>query len=1055
MKKIVCNILLIYLGLSVLVGSLNAASRKQHIPASPYHAQQLLVKLKPNLSMTQKASLAELQRFYVPYALGKHSAWQLITLKSSASLHQVKVALETNPAVEKVEYNMLYRAQQIFNDNLFSRQWALNNTAQEINAGIAGTHDVDINAAEAWDLTYQSHEVVVAVLDSGTDYNHEDLLNRLWQNPGETAADAIDNDGNGLVDDVYGYDFLNGDADVMDDNGHGTHVAGIIAAEANNAKGVAGVVGTVNNIKILTCKVGDNTGTIDLASVLLCMDYLYELKTRTTNPVNIVLSNNSWGGNTYSQALADAVNKHAQAGILFINAAGNDGANIDVNYAQHFPAALSAANSITVAASDYDDAIASFSNYGQRSTDLFAPGDLIAGTFINPPATYQFMSGTSMAAPHVSGVAALLAAYDSSYDWITIKNFIIAGATPIAHLKNQSTSGRRLRAYDSVNNAGALNCNQQAVTATLWPLETILSLSMGSKLGLRVQNISCAQAAGMLQVQSTGPLGALSPVYLLDNGQGFDQIANDGVYAAFWPTPSTAGAYTLSFPDGQEIAVTVQADLAPYRLPQSESFVEQTGFQYSDTLDDASYLVLTPGFNIPFANSSNGFANIYVGLHGYLSFSPPELRSEINSSLPSAALGSDTIIAAYWDELGHVITSNNVIEYGIFGSSPNREFTIQWRDITHASLSDSAQTIRFQVSLYENSSDIVMRYVDTQFGDVTLDDAASATIGVQASANSASMQVLNQVQALSGTSWRWRVDSGGPTNVTAGNDQLVLPNASVDLTGSASDPDSGVLNYQWVQILGPEVVLTNSNSEHAMFTAPASDTVLGFQMQVSDDAGRTATAIQTVLVDSGSSAGVIEFDDVYVDVSEATPQVQLTLSRKFTSNGVVSVDYVSHNGFAMADSDYISASGTVTWQDREMGSQTINVNIIDDDIVEDKETFFVQLGNVVNASLGVKQLVSVRILDDDLEPQKRQSERALCVIATAAYGSPMATQIQSLRNFRDQYLQHHLLGKAFIQIYYRYGKVPAEWIAQSETRRGFARVALAPLMALLQTLQKN
>jgi subtilisin family serine protease len=318
------------------------------------------------------------------------------------------------------------------NDTNFASQWGLHNTGQT-----GGTPDADIDAPEAWDITVGSPQVIVAIIDTGVDYNHPDLAANIWTNPGEIPGNGIDDDGNGFVDDVRGWDFANGDNAPLDDNGHGTHVAGIIAAVTNNATGVAGVSW---NAKILPLKFLKSDGNGTEADAVLAINYVTMMRNRGHN---IVLSNNSWGGSGVSSALQEAIQANAGSGALFVAAAGNDGVNTDSS--PFSPASLNVANIIAVAATTDTDGLASFSNYGAATVDLGAPGTNILST-INGGG-YGYKSGTSMAAPFVSGVAALAYAISppgTGYE--TIKNAILNGGDPVASLAGKTLTGRRLNA---------------------------------------------------------------------------------------------------------------------------------------------------------------------------------------------------------------------------------------------------------------------------------------------------------------------------------------------------------------------------------------------------------------------------------------------------------------------------------------------------------------------------------------------------------------------------------------------------------------------------------
>jgi subtilisin family serine protease len=236
----------------------------------------------------------------------------------------------------------------------------LNNTGQT-----GGTSDVDIDAPEAWDITTGNSNVVVAVLDSGVDYNHPDLINNMWTNPGEIAGNGLDDDNNGMIDDVRGWDFVDDDNDPMDSDDHGTHVAGTIAAEGNNGNGITGVVWTA---QIMPLRFLNAFGSGSVADAIEAIDYAIE------NGANIV--NASYGSYTSSTAERDAIVRARDAGILFVAAAGNDNWNND-SATKHYPSGYDLANIIAVAATDESDARASFSNYGVTSVDVAAPGTSI------------------------------------------------------------------------------------------------------------------------------------------------------------------------------------------------------------------------------------------------------------------------------------------------------------------------------------------------------------------------------------------------------------------------------------------------------------------------------------------------------------------------------------------------------------------------------------------------------------------------------------------------------------------------------------------------------
>lgn len=349
--------------------------------------------------------------------------------------------IEADPAIEFAEPNYIYTHQATSNDTYYTSGalWGMYSTP---------TNQYGSQASAAWltDSKTDCRSVYVGIIDEGYMYQHVDLASNAATNPGEIPNDRIDNDGNGYVDDVYGWDFDGNNNSVFDgiNDDHGTHVAGTIGAVGGNGTGVAGVCWKV---KLLNAKfLGTNGGTT--ANAIKAVDYFTKLKTRSKNPVNLVATNNSWGGGGYSQGLRDAIERANTANILFVAAAGNSSLNIDVT--PSYPASYNNGNIITVASITSTGALSSFSNYGSTSVDLGAPGSGIISTVPLQSGSkivsgYANYSGTSMATPHVTGACALYAASHSGATASVIKNAILSSAfftaTPSLNGKT-ATNGR-------------------------------------------------------------------------------------------------------------------------------------------------------------------------------------------------------------------------------------------------------------------------------------------------------------------------------------------------------------------------------------------------------------------------------------------------------------------------------------------------------------------------------------------------------------------------------------------------------------------------------------
>jgi len=300
---------------------------------------------------------------------------------SGMTTKQAIELLKSHQAIEYVEPDYKVSIRSIPNDPNFESLWALNNEGQS-----GGVVDADIDAVEAWDISTGSHDVVVGVIDTGIDYSHPDLADNAWVNSSEIAGDGIDNDGNGYVDDIHGINAITDSGDPMDDEGHGTHVSGTIGATGNNS---VGVVGVNQDVSIVGCKFLDSQGSGENSDAIKCIDYMIGLK---NSGVDLRVLNNSWGGGAYSQALADAITETENAGILFVAAAGNSEVDNDAN--PHYPSSYEHDNVLSIASTDRNDNMSSFSQWGLTSVDMGAPGSDILSTV--PGNNYASYSGTSM-----------------------------------------------------------------------------------------------------------------------------------------------------------------------------------------------------------------------------------------------------------------------------------------------------------------------------------------------------------------------------------------------------------------------------------------------------------------------------------------------------------------------------------------------------------------------------------------------------------------------------------------------------------------------------------
>ena len=431
-----------------------------------FSSDRVIVKLKPGANSNEISNLqAQIGVTQVTKAsqLGI-DIWQI----PSGTVEQTISAYKDDPRFEYIEPDYIITLDDVQkpsstqessgkitpqattpNDPGYSQLWGLNNTGQS-----AGTADADIDAPEAWDIQKGNQNLVIGVIDTGVDYNHPDLVGNIWTNPGEIAGDGIDNDNNGYIDDTRGWDFAYNDNNPMDGHGHGTHVSGTIAGKGNNGVGVTGVAW---NAKIMPLKMFDDTGSGGYTSnAILAINY--------ATAKGVKLTNNSWGGGGYSQALSDAINTAGQQGALFIASAGNATQNTDVT--PSYPASYNLSNIISVASTTRTDGLSYFSNYGATTVDLGAPGSDIYSAW--PNSSYNTISGTSMASPHVTGAAALLWSQNPTWTAQQVKNKLMQTTDPISALSGKTVTGGRLNINNALAGSTPPPSTNIAATDTGW-----------------------------------------------------------------------------------------------------------------------------------------------------------------------------------------------------------------------------------------------------------------------------------------------------------------------------------------------------------------------------------------------------------------------------------------------------------------------------------------------------------------------------------------------------------------------------------------------------------
>jgi subtilisin family serine protease len=532
---------------------------------------------------------------------------------------RIKALMKTGQ-FEYVEPDYIHTIQAVPSDAAFANGslWGLRNTGQD--GGVAGA---DIDAVRAWDITTGSTNVIVAVIDTGIRYTHSDLSAQMWRNPGETPGNGVDDDHDGYVDNVFGINALTNSGNPMDDQGHGTHVAGTIGATAN---GGGQHVGVAWQVRLMACKFLGADGSGSDSNAIKCINFAVSKGAR-------ILSN-SWGGGDSDQALADAILAARNHGALFIAAAGNggdDGVGDNNDTVAHYPSSYTTDNIIAVAALDRQDKLAGFSNYGATTVDVGAPGVSIFSTTFDSDTSYGYKSGTSMATPHVSGIAALVLSRFPTLTVSELRQRIISTTVPVTALRNKSVSGGRVNAFNAVNGSpdGVLEVALTPVTGT--------QLIGGTSVSFFVQ---VSDVFPVENATVTGVITGRPNVTFANDGATPDATANDHIYSADIAIPLTATSLALQIEvtaPGKSKSTTVYT--FPVRLPPSND-----NFASRITLTGTS--VTTAGSNVGATKEigEQNHAGFYGGPSVWWSWTAPASGT---ATIKTDGSAFDTIMGVY------------------------------------------------------------------------------------------------------------------------------------------------------------------------------------------------------------------------------------------------------------------------------------------------------------------------------------------------------------------------------------------------------------------------
>lgn len=438
--RIACSMLVPFAAL-VSVAIPSFAKNISDAPSTPESVPgQYLVRMKTpgTIGTAQIQALEEKAKGKV---LRVHASQNFVLLQKPLiqSAAAAQADIQAVEDVMLVEPNYVYRVSRTANDPDMGQLWGLRNDGQPDSSKQNGVSGIDIDAERAWDITTGSKDVLVAVIDTGLDYTHPDLAANAWVNEAEANGVAgVDDDGNGIVDDIHGASFADPakpTGNPMDDHGHGTHCSGTIGGKGNDGRGIVGVAW---DVRIMGVKFLGADGSGSLEGAIQAIDYATRMGAR--------IQSNSWAGGGYSKLLEEAIQRADAAGILFVAASSNSGGNNDASPV--YPATYNVPNIISVAAIDNRGTLADFSNYGRTTVHVAAPGVNIHSSLNG--GGYDSWSGTSMATPHVSGVAALLIANDASISHNQLRQRLLAGARPLASLRGKVSTGAVINAYYSL-----------------------------------------------------------------------------------------------------------------------------------------------------------------------------------------------------------------------------------------------------------------------------------------------------------------------------------------------------------------------------------------------------------------------------------------------------------------------------------------------------------------------------------------------------------------------------------------------------------------------------
>ena len=947
----------------------------QYRKLAPHASGRLILKFKQGIKSVQIDQIKKDLGVFSTKTVGLTGAqiWKF----SGISVENALAKYGNSTFFEYIEPDYIVKAGAVTpnstlpNDPSFSQLWGLNNTGQS-----GGTPDADIDAPEAWDIQKGNPNLVIGVIDTGVDYNHQDLVGNIWTNPNEIAGDGIDNDSNGYVDDIRGWDFAYGDNDPMDVDGHGTHVSGTIAGKGNNGIGVTGVAW---NAKIMPLKFLDDTGSGYISDAIFAIDY--------ATSKGVKLTNNSWVGGGYSQSLYDAINAAGQQGGLFVAAAGNDGVNADVS--PMYPAGYNLANIVSVASTTRTDSLSYFSNYGLTSVDLGAPGHEIYST--TPGNTYSTYSGTSMATPHVTGAAALLWSQNPTWTAQQIKTTLMNTGDSLSSLAGKTVSGKRLNIYNALASA-----NFPSVTVSVSPASvqedgttnlvytfTRTNLNLSSPLTVNFSIDGTANAA---------PVGSDPTDYnvLTNSGVTFNPTTKLGT-VTFAANATTATVVVDPIADtvqenNETVNLTVNSGngyIVGVPVAATGTIISEEGFttffsddfatntkgwalgtewQIGSATVSTGQIYGNPDPGVDYTpTTDNGIAGVVIGgnastaLHDFYYFTSPIINtSTANNLFFEYARWLNSDYTPYMQNTVDVFNGSSWINLWSSGESPGVQddaWTPQKFDISTYKSASTQIRFGFNVGSYSAFTvsswniDDVKLYGD---GGSTLpvitvaatDASAAETLAPATNPGSytltrtgSTVSALTVNVALSGTA-------------TNGTDYTTIPTTVTFAAGSATAVvPLNVIDDTLFEGTETAILTIGTGTGYTVGTTPSAT------VNIADN----DLPVVTVVATDASAAETL---------APATNPGSYTLTRTGSTVSALTVN-VALSGTATNGTDYTTIPTTVTFA---AGSATavVPLNVIDDTLFEGTETAILTIGTGTGYTVGTTPSATVNIADNDL-----------------------------------------------------------------------------------------